>query len=103
VPEIASDAARIFGERVRDQRRRLAISQETLAELSGLHWTALGKVERGVRNLSLHNIVRIAAGLDIDPAELVRGLTPAMLGGEQKKISKAELIQQERAAKAHGS
>ena len=50
------------------------LSQEKLAERCELHWTYIGQVERGQRNLSLHNIVRIAKGLDSDPGELVRGL-----------------------------
>lgn len=39
-----------------------------------VHWTFLGQVERGRRNLSLNNLVKIAAGLDVAPAELARGL-----------------------------
>ena len=50
------------------------MSQEALAHLIGLHPTYISSVERGLRNLSLVNIVRIAAGLDIDPGELVRGM-----------------------------
>ena len=63
-----------FGRRVRLRREELELSQEKLAERVGLHWTYVGQVERGQRNLSLHNIVRIAKGLDSDPGELVRGL-----------------------------
>jgi len=40
----------------------------------GVHWTQLGKVERGQRSLRLETIVKIAAGLDIDAGELMRGL-----------------------------
>ena len=39
-----------------------------------IHWTQLGKVERGQRSLRLENIVRIAAGLQITPGSLVDGL-----------------------------
>jgi transcriptional regulator with XRE-family HTH domain len=39
-----------------------------------VHWTFLGQVERGRRNLSLHNLLKIAGGLGVDPSELVRGL-----------------------------
>lgn len=69
-----SPAAETFGERVRARRRELAQSQEQLADACGLHWTFVGQVERGQRNLSLHNILKLAEGLKIDPAELVRGL-----------------------------
>jgi transcriptional regulator with XRE-family HTH domain len=71
-----SPAARAFGERVRARRHELGESQEQLAHDCGLHWTFVGQVERGRRNLTLHNILKLAAGLGIDPAELVRGLTP---------------------------
>jgi transcriptional regulator, XRE family len=69
-----SSAAGEFGARVRARRRELGLSQEALAEGSELHWTFIGQVERGQRNLSLHNILRVARVLDVDPGELVRGL-----------------------------
>lgn len=47
--------------------------QEQLADDCGVHWTFIGQVKRGRRNLALHNILKIAAGLPVDPAELVRG------------------------------
>ncbi|AVM62797.1 helix-turn-helix transcriptional regulator [Actinomyces sp. HMT897] len=59
---------------MRARRRELGLSQEALAEGSELHWTFIGQVERGQRNLSLHNILRVARVLDVDPGELVRGL-----------------------------
>jgi len=65
-----------FGERVRSHRQRREWSLETLAERTGLHWTYVGSVERGERNVSLLNIVRLAAALEVDPGELVAGLTP---------------------------
>jgi len=52
----------------------LGLSQESLADICELHWTYIGQVERGQRNISLHNIIRIAAALKIDPGELVSGL-----------------------------
>ena len=74
VAEPISPATRAFGERVRARRHELGESQEQLANACGLHWTFVGQVERGRRNISLHNILKLAHGLRIDPAELVRGL-----------------------------
>lgn len=71
--------ARQLGERIRARRRALGISQEALAERSGLHWTFVGQVERGQRNLNLHNLLKFAAGLNVDPGELVRELKPPHL------------------------
>lgn len=67
--------ARAFGERLRAARKEGGWSLERLGEESGLHWTYVGSVERGERNVSLVNIVRLAAALNLDPGELVRGLT----------------------------
>jgi DNA-binding XRE family transcriptional regulator len=71
-----SAAAQALGERVRAHRHELGMSQEQLAEACGVHWTFLGQVERGRRNVSLHNILKIAAGLELDAGDLVRGLRP---------------------------
>jgi transcriptional regulator with XRE-family HTH domain len=72
--EPISQAAAEFGARVRARRYELGISQEKLADNCGLHWTFVGQVERGQRNLALHNILKLAAGLGIDPCELVKHL-----------------------------
>jgi transcriptional regulator with XRE-family HTH domain len=76
MPSSLSPATAVFGERVRQRRHALGISQEALAQEANLHWTFVGQVERGQRNISLHNILKLAAGLGIDPAELVAGLKP---------------------------
>jgi transcriptional regulator with XRE-family HTH domain len=69
-------AAGTFGNRVRKRRQDLGWSQEKLAEESGLHWTYISSIERGERNISLLNILRVAEALDVDPGKLVRQLTP---------------------------
>ncbi|EPZ18409.1 helix-turn-helix domain-containing protein [Mycobacteroides abscessus] len=69
-----SPATREFGRRVAVRRHELGLSQEKAAEVIGLHWTYLGQVERGRRNITLNNILKIAAGLGVDPGELVRDL-----------------------------
>lgn len=70
-------AASLFGERLRAHRLSLGWSQMRLAEEAGLHFTYVSSVERGERNISLLNILRLAAALGIDPAVLVTGLAPA--------------------------
>ncbi len=64
------------------RRNEMGLSQEAAAERIGLHWTYLGQVERGRRNLTLHNILKIADGLAVDPGELVRGLSVPTVTGE---------------------
>ena len=65
-----------FGRRLRARREKLGWSQMALADEVGLHFTYVSSVERGERNISLQNIVRLAAALGADPAVLVKGLKP---------------------------
>ena len=65
-----------FGRRVRARRERLGLSQMALADAVGLHFTYVSSVERGERNISLHNIVVLGEGLGVDPATLIKGLKP---------------------------
>lgn len=46
------------------------------ADRVGLHFTYVSDVELGRRNVSLETILRVAAALDVDPSELVQGLSP---------------------------
>ena len=58
---------------LRTARKALAVSQEALAEMAGLHRTYVGAIERGERNVSIDNIERLANALGLDVVEL---LTP---------------------------
>jgi len=49
------------------------MTQETLADAAGLHWTYIGQIERGERNLSYKNVLKLARGLSVDPARLMPG------------------------------
>ena len=69
-----ADVQQRFGERVRDLRQRLGISQEELAHRAALDRTYISSLERGHRNVALVNICRLAAALSVDPGELLSGL-----------------------------
>jgi transcriptional regulator with XRE-family HTH domain len=52
-----------FGRAVRRIREEQEINQEEAADRCGLHRTYYSGIERGVRNVSLVNIERVAKGL----------------------------------------
>lgn len=61
-----------LGRTVRKHRKALGWSQEALAERAGLHWTYIGGIERGERNVALLNIAAVARALKVKPFELLR-------------------------------
>jgi transcriptional regulator with XRE-family HTH domain len=59
------DIKKLFGSNVRKYRLVKNLSQEKLAEISGLHRTYISAVERAERSISLDNIQKIANGLQV--------------------------------------
>lgn len=64
-----SDLVR-FGAVVRARRKALDLSQEALADHAGIDRSHMGKLERGERNVSFLNIVRIARAVNCKPSDL---------------------------------
>ena len=61
-----------FGKKIRTMRKMHGWSQEVLAEKAGLHPTYIGGIERGERNPSLINLVRLANALRVSLSELMQ-------------------------------
>lgn len=61
----------IFALNVKQYRITQGLSQEKLAELSGLHRTYISLLERERRNISLDNIQKIADALNIEAYQLL--------------------------------
>ena len=61
-----------FGRAIRRVREEQKINQEEAAERCGVHRTYYSGVERGIRNVSLVNIEKIAKGLRTSLPELFR-------------------------------
>jgi transcriptional regulator with XRE-family HTH domain len=61
-----------LGDVIRLRRLALRLSQEELGDRCGLHRTYIGSIERGERNISLQNIVRIAHALGSPAWEVLR-------------------------------
>jgi transcriptional regulator with XRE-family HTH domain len=64
-----------FGRNLRAYRLARGMSQETFAEVLGVHRTYMGSVERGERNLTLRSVERLAAQIDEEPLTLLRPIS----------------------------
>ena len=70
-----SDAVlRALGKNVRSFREQYNLTQEKLAERSGLDPTYISGIERGLRNPGIKNVARIAKALGIKTTILVEGV-----------------------------
>jgi len=67
-----SNIKKTTGKNIRRYRNELGISQEKLAELSDLHRTYVGAIERGERNVSIVNLEKIALALKVETAKLLK-------------------------------
>jgi transcriptional regulator with XRE-family HTH domain len=65
-----TDVTLAFGRRVRERRVALGLSQEDLAERADLDRTYISGIERGLRNVSLLNITRLASALRVKVRDL---------------------------------
>jgi transcriptional regulator with XRE-family HTH domain len=63
----------IVARNIRANRKRIGITQEALAHRCGLHPVELGRAERGVRDLRVSTVVKIARGLEVPPGDLLAG------------------------------
>jgi transcriptional regulator with XRE-family HTH domain len=63
-----------LGIAIRARRLKLGMTQEQLAEKSGLHWTYISGIERGIRNVSIGNLAHIADALGVRVRDLVKEL-----------------------------
>jgi transcriptional regulator with XRE-family HTH domain len=62
-----------LGANIRRLRKQQGLSQEKLAELSDVHRNFIGFIERGERNVGVRTIFKLAAALDMHPAQIFEG------------------------------
>lgn len=62
-----------FGNKVREERQRLGISQEELASRAGVHRTYIGMIERAEKNITLENIKKICKALSLSLGSFFKG------------------------------
>ncbi len=73
---MATESRSILARNLRLLRAELGLSQERVAELSGLHRTYVSSVERAERNISLDNIQKLARALRVEPVDLLAPPAP---------------------------
>jgi transcriptional regulator with XRE-family HTH domain len=64
----------IFAANVARIRERHRLTQEQLGWAAGIHQTAIARIEKGERMPTLDTIFKLAAGLEVSPAELFAGI-----------------------------
>lgn len=73
MPGRRSDAQslRLLGRAIRELREQRGLSIEALAAATGLHFTYVLGLERGRKNPSYHQLLRLADGLGVQPIALL--------------------------------
>lgn len=67
-----TEALNILGKQIKTRRENLGLTQEKLAEKCGLDRTYISLLERGKRNPSYTNLLKVASGLEISISELTK-------------------------------
>jgi len=61
---------KLVGTRIRALRKERGLSQEALGEKGGFHFSYIGQIERGGKNVSLLNLHKIAESLEVNLVQL---------------------------------
>lgn len=62
---------KLVGERIREVRKKLGLTQEQVAERANMDFTSIGAAERGIRSLSLKSLYKVAQALEVPIEELL--------------------------------
>ncbi|XID92377.1 helix-turn-helix domain-containing protein [Paenibacillaceae bacterium WGS1546] len=83
------DILGLVGQRIRSLRKERKLSQEQLGEKGGFHYSYIGQIERGEKNISLLNLAKIAAALDVGISQLF-----ALIDEEEKRTESENDLQE---------
>lgn len=73
--EFPQELADGFGRNLLRLRKRTRLSQEQLAARADLHRTEIGLLENGKRVPRLDTIIKLAGGIEVEAAQLLKGLS----------------------------
>jgi len=65
------DIRQIVGDNIRCFRYKMKWTQEKLGETAGLSGDYIGRLERGLENISVENLVKLSIALNIEPSFLL--------------------------------
>ena len=74
---MAKKLENVFGEVMRDLRKKRGFSQEELGFETGYHRTYISLLERGLRSPTLTTIFQLATALEVKPSEIIRQVESA--------------------------
>ena len=83
------EVLKLVGARIRTLRKERGYSQESLGEKGGFHFSYIGQIERGEKNVSLVNLAKIAESLDVNLIQLFAYVD------EEYQFTESEIIIQE--------
>ena len=64
-----------LGNKIRMRRQELGWVQRDLAEKTGMHRTYIADLERGARNVSIYNLIRLGQAMQTSASSLCKGIT----------------------------
>ena len=78
-----------FGEAINDRRIAVDMTQQELADLSGIHRTYVSDIERGTRNVTVTTANKIASALDMSTSKLLAVADKKFQSATEKKLKRA--------------
>lgn len=79
-----------FGTVLKAWRTRRQLTQEELAERSGLSYKFIGEIERGTGNPTIETVAQLAVALGVDVADLFAG-DRDLAGADVYRLSKRDI------------
>lgn len=76
----------ILGSRIRQQRKKMRLTQEQLAELVGISPSFMGHIERGSRVASLETVLAICRALQVTPNALLLDAADPLLASSLEAL-----------------
>lgn len=89
---MAGNILKIIGARIRDIRKEQKLTQEQFAEISGFHFSYIGAVERGEKNITMLNLEKMSEALEVEVQELFR-YSDINLGQTKKQIDMQDIME----------